>query len=139
LNLLKDLQEESDLTYLFISHDLGVVEYMADEVAVMYVGKVVETGATDDLYERPLHPYTEALLSAVPDPDPGARRRERIVLRGEVADPSRVPPGCPFHPRCRYAQDPCRTEVPALREVAPGRAVSCHFAAGLNLKGVHGT
>ncbi|MDT0541834.1 MULTISPECIES: ABC transporter ATP-binding protein [Streptomyces] len=139
LNLLKDLQEESDLTYLFISHDLGVVEYMADEVAVMYVGKVVETGATDDLYERPLHPYTEALLSAVPDPDPGARRRERIVLRGEVADPSRVPPGCPFHPRCRYAQDRCRTEVPALRQGAPGRAVACHFATDLDLKGVHGT
>ncbi|MGY0055509.1 ABC transporter ATP-binding protein [Streptomyces sp. LZ34] len=139
LNLLKDLQDESDLTYLFISHDLGVVEYMADEVAVMYVGKVVETGATDDLYERPLHPYTEALLSAVPDPDPGARRRERIVLRGEVADPSRVPPGCPFHPRCRYAQDRCRTEVPALREPAPGRAVACHFAGELDLKGVHGT
>ncbi|MFC5805045.1 ABC transporter ATP-binding protein [Streptomyces formicae] len=138
LNLLKDLQDEEDLTYLFISHDLGVVEYMADEVAVMYVGKVVETGATDALYGRPLHPYTEALLSAVPDPDPSARRRERIVLRGEVADPSRVPAGCPFHPRCFYAQDRCRTDVPALREIVPGRTAACHYAGELNLKGVTG-
>ncbi|MCX4835748.1 dipeptide ABC transporter ATP-binding protein [Streptomyces sp. NBC_01016] len=136
LNLLKDLQDESDLTYVFISHDLGVVEYMADEVAVMYVGRVVETGATDALYGQPLHPYTEALLSAVPDPDPAARRRERIVLRGEVADASAVPPGCPFHPRCAYAQDVCRTEVPELRPVAPGRASACHFAGQLDLRGV---
>jgi oligopeptide/dipeptide ABC transporter ATP-binding protein len=140
LNLLKDLQDEERLTYLFISHDLGVVEYMADEVVVMYVGRVVETGATDELYGRPLHPYTEALLSAVPDPDPptepGARRRERIVLRGEVADPSRVPSGCPFHPRCFYAQDRCATEVPALREIRPGRTAACHFAEELDLRGV---
>ncbi|MEU8569347.1 oligopeptide/dipeptide ABC transporter ATP-binding protein [Streptomyces pathocidini] len=136
LNLLKDLQEESELTYLFISHDLGVVEYMADEIAVMYVGRVVETGETDALYARPLHPYTEALLSAVPDPDPSSRRRERIVLRGEVADPSRVPSGCPFHPRCFYAQDRCKTEVPALREIAPGRTTACHFADQLQLRGV---
>ncbi|WP_326793494.1 ATP-binding cassette domain-containing protein (plasmid) [Streptomyces sp. NBC_00841] len=135
LNLLKDLQDESDLTYLFISHDLGVVEYMADEIAVMYVGKVVETGATDELYGQPLHPYTEALLSAVPEPDPGARRRERVVLRGEVADASNVPQGCPFHPRCFYARDRCRTEVPALREIAPGRTSACHFAGELELKG----
>ncbi|MEO3753126.1 oligopeptide/dipeptide ABC transporter ATP-binding protein [Streptomyces sp. B6B3] len=140
LNLLKDLQDEEELTYLFISHDLGVVEYMADEVVVMYVGKVVETGATDELYGAPLHPYTEALLSAVPDPDPpsepGVRRRERIVLRGEVADPSRVPSGCPFHPRCFYAQDRCATEVPALREIRPGRSAACHFAEELDLRGV---
>ncbi|MFF3489849.1 ABC transporter ATP-binding protein [Streptomyces sp. NPDC002795] len=136
LNLLKDLQDESDLTYVFISHDLGVVEYMADDVAVMYVGRVVETGATGELYGQPLHPYTEALLSAVPDPDPAARRRERIVLRGEVADASAVPPGCPFHPRCAYAQDVCRTDVPELRLVAPGRASACHFAGQLDLKGV---
>ncbi|MFI6875277.1 ABC transporter ATP-binding protein [Streptomyces sp. NPDC050400] len=138
LNLLKDLQDESDLTYLFISHDLGVVEYMADEVAVMYVGRVVETGATEEMYGQPLHPYTEALLSAVPDPDPAARRRERIVLRGEVADASNVPSGCPFHPRCAYAQDVCRTDVPALRPVAPGRTSACHFAGQLDLKGVDG-
>ncbi|MCG5217932.1 oligopeptide/dipeptide ABC transporter ATP-binding protein [Streptosporangium sp. KLBMP 9127] len=136
LNLLKDIQEESDLTYLFISHDLGVVEYMADEVSVMYVGRVVETGDTDDLYGRPLHPYTEALLSAVPDPDPSRRRRERIVLKGEVADPSRIPAGCPFHPRCFYAEDRCRTEIPALREIRPGRTAACHFAGELDLKGV---
>ncbi|MFB6788657.1 ABC transporter ATP-binding protein [Streptomyces olivaceus] len=139
LNLLKDLQDESDLTYLFISHDLGVVEYMADEIAVMYVGRVVETGATADLYGQPLHPYTEALLSAVPDPDPSARRRERVVLRGEVADASKVPPGCPFHPRCFYARDRCRTEVPALREIAPGRTTACHYAGELDLEGVDGT
>ncbi|NGN67728.1 ATP-binding cassette domain-containing protein [Streptomyces sp. A7024] len=138
LNLLKDLQDESDLTYLFISHDLGVVEYMADEVVVMYVGKVVETGATDELYANPLHPYTEALLSAVPDPDPAARRRERIVLRGEVADPSRVPSGCPFHPRCFHARERCATDVPALREIRPGRKAACHFAEELDLTGVRG-
>ncbi|WP_049565719.1 ABC transporter ATP-binding protein [Streptomyces sp. SBT349] len=136
LNLLKDLQDEEELTYLFISHDLGVVEYMADEVVVMYVGRVVETGATDELYGGPLHPYTEALLSAVPDPDPAARRRERIVLRGEVADPSRVPFGCPFHPRCFHARDRCATEVPALREIRPGRTAACHFAEELELRGV---
>ncbi|GAB2964613.1 dipeptide ABC transporter ATP-binding protein [Streptomyces pseudoechinosporeus] len=137
LNLLKDLQDEQELTYLFISHDLGVVEYMSDEVVVMYVGKVVETGATDELYAAPLHPYTEALLSAVPDPDPSARARERIVLRGEVADPSKVPSGCSFHPRCPYARDRCATDVPALRTLAPGRTVACHFAEELDLKGVH--
>ncbi|RKN44935.1 ABC transporter ATP-binding protein [Streptomyces hoynatensis] len=136
LNLLKDLQEQEDLTYLFISHDLGVVEHMADEVVVMYVGRIVETGDTDELYGNPLHPYTEALLSAVPDPDPTARRRERIVLRGEVADPSRVPPGCPFHPRCFYARERCATEVPQLREIRPGRTAACHFAEELELKGV---
>ncbi|WP_114559274.1 ABC transporter ATP-binding protein [Desertihabitans aurantiacus] len=137
LNLMKDLQEAEDLTYLFISHDLGMVEYMADEVVVMYVGRVVETGPTDELYTRPLHPYTEALLSSVPDPDPNtARRPERIVLRGEVADPSDVPPGCPFNPRCFYAEERCRTEVPALREVAPGRRAACHFAETLQLRGI---
>ncbi|WP_020576557.1 ABC transporter ATP-binding protein [Actinopolymorpha alba] len=135
LNLLKDLQQESALTYLFISHDLGVVEYMADEVVVMYVGKAVEVGATEELYHRPLHPYTEALLSAVPDPDPTARR-EQIVLGGEVADPSNVPTGCPFHPRCFYAKDRCKAEVPALREVLPGRQAACHFAEELSLRGI---
>jgi peptide/nickel transport system ATP-binding protein len=137
LNLLKDLQDEEDLTYLFISHDLGVVEYMADEVVVMYAGRVVETGATDELYGAPRHPYTEALLSAVPDPDPTARRRERIVLRGEVADTSRVPSGCAFHPRCFYARDRCATEVPALREIGGGRTAACHYAEELTLRGVN--
>lgn len=137
LNLLRDLQDDSNLTYLFISHDLGTVEYMADEVVVMYVGRVVESGPTADLYAQPQHPYTEALLSAVPDPDPNAaERQERIVLRGEVADPSKVPSGCPFHPRCFYAQDRCRTEVPELREIRPGRRSACHFAEELELRGI---
>ncbi|MGW1344618.1 ABC transporter ATP-binding protein [Kribbella sp. NPDC002412] len=136
LNLLKDLQEESGLTYLFVSHDLGIVEHVADDVAVMYVGKLVESASTDELYSKPLHPYTEALLSAVPDPDPASRgKRSRIMLRGEIADPSKVPPGCPFSPRCGYAEDRCRTEVPQLREVG-GRRVACHFAEQLDLKGV---
>jgi oligopeptide/dipeptide ABC transporter ATP-binding protein len=136
LNLLKDLQEESGLTYLFVSHDLGIVEHVADDVAVMYVGRVVETASTDQLYSRPMHPYTEALLSAVPDPDPGSRgRRSRIKLRGEIADPSNTPPGCPFHPRCGYAEERCKTDVPPLREVG-GRRVACHFAEQLDLKGV---
>ncbi|GAB2607611.1 ABC transporter ATP-binding protein [Kribbella endophytica] len=136
LNLLKDLQEESGLTYLFVSHDLGIVEHIADDVAVMYVGKVVETASTDELYTRPLHPYSEALLSAVPDPDPRSRgQRSRIQLRGEIADPSRTPPGCPFHPRCGYAEARCKTDVPQLREIG-GRKVACHFAEQLELKGV---
>ena len=137
LNLMKDLQEDENLTYLFISHDLGMVEYMADEVVVMYVGRVVETGPTAELYRRPQHPYTEALLSAVPNPDPSAARaRERIVLQGEVADPTNVPSGCPFRTRCAYAQEKCRTDQPPLREVAPGRRVACHFAQELQLRGI---
>jgi peptide/nickel transport system ATP-binding protein len=136
LNLLKDLQEESGLTYLFVSHDLGIVEHVADDVAVMYVGKLVESASTEELYSKPLHPYTEALLSAVPDPDPASRgKRSRIMLRGEIADPSKVPPGCPFNPRCAYAEKRCRTEVPQLREIG-GRRVACHFAEQLDLKGV---
>jgi peptide/nickel transport system ATP-binding protein len=136
LNLLKDLQEESGLTYLFVSHDLGIVEHVADDVAVMYVGKLVESASTEELYSKPLHPYTEALLSAVPDPDPASRgKRSRIMLRGEIADPSKVPPGCPFSPRCGYAEERCRTEVPQLREIG-GRRVACHFAEQLDLKGV---
>jgi oligopeptide/dipeptide ABC transporter ATP-binding protein len=136
LNLLKDLQDESGLTYLFVSHDLGIVEHVADDVAVMYVGKLVESASTEELYSKPLHPYTEALLSAVPDPDPASRgKRSRIVLGGEIADPSKVPPGCPFNPRCAYAEKRCRTEVPQLREVG-GRRVACHFAEQLDLKGV---
>ncbi|WP_147915634.1 ABC transporter ATP-binding protein [Ruania zhangjianzhongii] len=137
LNLMKDLQDDEDLTYLFISHDLSMVEYMADEVVVMYVGHVVETGPTAELYRRPQHPYTEALLSAVPNPDPSsARGRDRIVLQGEVADPSNVPSGCPFRTRCAYAQEKCSTEVPELREVAPGRRVACHFSEQLGLRGI---
>jgi peptide/nickel transport system ATP-binding protein len=136
LNLLRDLQEESGLTYLFVSHDLGIVEHVADDVAVMYVGKLVESASTEELYTKPLHPYTEALLSAVPDPDPASRgQRERIKLHGEIADPSKVPAGCPFHPRCGYAEDRCATDVPQLRELG-GRKVACHLAEQLDLKGV---
>ncbi len=135
LNLMQDLQAQLGLTYLFISHDLGVVEYIADRVAVMYVGKLVEVADTDALFRAPMHPYTEALLSAVPKPDPRVRSK-RIVLEGEVADPANPPSGCYFHPRCRYAKDLCRTERPSLREAAPGHSAACHFAPELRLQGV---
>jgi peptide/nickel transport system ATP-binding protein len=157
LNLLQDLQQELGLTYLFVAHDLSVVEHISDRVAVMYVGKLVEEAETEELFERPLHPYTEALLSAVPKPNPRLRRRsiavngayagtgsdsagmKRIVLRGEVADPSNPPPGCYFHPRCPYAIDICKTEAPVLRTLLPGRSVSCHRADELQLVGVPST
>jgi peptide/nickel transport system ATP-binding protein len=135
LNLLQDLQKEMDLTYLFISHDLSVVEYIADRVAVMYVGKLVEMASTAELYDEPLHPYTEALLSAVPRPDP-RERSQRIVLQGDVPDPSNTPSGCYFHPRCQYAKDRCSQEEPVLREVRTGHMVSCHFAEELSLRGI---
>jgi peptide/nickel transport system ATP-binding protein len=137
LNLLQDLQRELGLTYIFVAHDLSVVEYICDRVAVMYVGKLVEVAETEDLFLRPLHPYTEALLSAVPVPDPRLRgTRERMVLKGEVADPSNPPGGCYFHPRCAYAQERCQTEEPALRQITPGRFAACHFAEELSLRGV---
>jgi peptide/nickel transport system ATP-binding protein len=132
LNLLSDLQEELDLTYLFIAHDLSVVRHICDRVAVMYVGKLVETADTDSLFLAPRHPYTEALLSAVPVPDP-RKKTKRIILQGEVADPGNPPPGCVFHPRCRYAQVICRKEEPDLVEVGEGRHSRCHFAGELVL------
>ena len=135
INLLQDLQRELGLTYLFIAHDLSVVRHIADRVAVMYVGRLVELAPVEQLFEQPRHPYTEALLSAVPVPDP-RKRTEEIPLAGEVADPSNPPPGCPFHPRCRYVEDRCRTEAPPLDEVAPGRFVRCHLAAELELQGM---
>jgi peptide/nickel transport system ATP-binding protein len=135
LNLLQDLQAEFGLTYLFITHDLSVVEYLANRVAVMYVGKLVEVASTDQLFASPQHPYTEALLSAVPKTTPG-RKRKRIILPGEVADPASPPEGCYFHPRCQYVRDRCRTEAPALREIRPGHRVACHFAEELSLSGV---
>jgi len=135
LNLLQKLRHDLGLTYLFIAHDLSVVRHIADRVAVMYVGKIVEMAPVDRLYAQPAHPYTEALLAAAPPPDP-ARREAPLLLPGEVADPSAPPPGCPFHPRCRHAQETCRSEVPALREIAPGHQVSCHLADELNLQGM---
>jgi peptide/nickel transport system ATP-binding protein len=135
LNLLKSLQERFHLSYLFIAHDLSVVEHISDAVAVMYVGKIVERAETETLYHNPLHPYTEALLSSVPKPDPQAEK-ERIVLEGEVPSPANPPSGCYFHPRCSYAQDICSQEEPPLREIEPGHFAACHFAEELTLRGV---
>ncbi len=136
LNLLQDLQEEFNLTYLFIAHDLSVVEHISHRVAVMYVGKIVELATTEELFTKPLHPYTEALLSAVPKPDPRLRNSViRIRLEGEVADPSDPPSGCYFHPRCRHARDRCRHEEPAVREIGNDHWVACHFAEELELRG----
>jgi peptide/nickel transport system ATP-binding protein len=135
LNLLQDLQEQFHLTYLFVAHDLSVVEHISDRVAVMYVGKLVEMAETDELFLHPLHPYTEALMSAVPKADPHYRSR-RIVLEGDVADPSNPPSGCYFHPRCRYAKDICKTESPQLRELRHDHFVSCHRSEELTLAGV---
>jgi len=135
LNLLQDLQQEFKLTYLFVAHNLSVVKYISDRVAVMYVGKIVELADSDELFAHPLHPYTEALLADVPKPDPRLRSK-RIVLRGEIADPSNPPPGCYFHPRCLYAQENCKVDPPPLREVHPGHWAACHYAEELNLHGV---
>lgn len=137
LNLLQDLQEEYQLTYLFVSHDLSVIEYLCDRVAVMYVGKLVELADTDSIFTNPQHPYTEALLSAVPKPDPRLRKgKQRIVLEGDVADPSNPPSGCYFHPRCRYAKEICANELPELRNRSDGHMVACHFADELELSGI---
>lgn len=125
LNLLLELQEQMGLTYLFVAHDLSVVKHICERVAVMYVGKLVEVAPAEQLFVNPLHPYTEALLSAVPRPDP-RRRASRITLEGDVADPAHPPLGCYFHPRCRYATGLCREDVPSLVEEQPGHFVSCH-------------
>jgi oligopeptide transport system ATP-binding protein len=129
LNLLADLQQRRRLTYLFIAHDLAVVKHVADHVAVMYLGKIVEQAPAATLYAAPRHPYTTSLLSAVPVPDPRSQR-QRIVLAGDVPSPAHPPPGCPFHPRCPHPKKDarCRTEPPALREVVPGQLAACHFA-----------
>ncbi|MCY4078852.1 MAG: ATP-binding cassette domain-containing protein [Caldilineaceae bacterium] len=142
LNLLKELQHQLGLTYLFVAHNLAVVKYEADRVAVMYAGKIVEIGETEELYTSPRHPYTEALISAAPNPDPDTKHRARIVLAGEVADPGNLPAGCAFHPRCRYAEDRCRQEAPELVDVGGSEGQShfsaCHFAESLELTGIAG-
>ena len=135
LNLLQDLQKEFHLTYLFIAHDLSVIEHISDRVAVMYVGKIVEMAETEELFLKPKHPYTEALLSAVPIPDPKSKTM-RIVLPGEVANPAHPPSGCYFHPRCNYAQSICKDKQPTWEEAAPAHLTACHFAGQLKLKGV---
>lgn len=132
LNLLQDLQSQLQLTYLFISHDLSVVRHLTDRVAVMYVGKIVEVAETEELFHNIKHPYTEALLSSAPKPDPRARRKQ-AAFKGEVPDPANPPGGCYFHPRCHYAKDQCKSESPPLREVQPGHWSACHFAEELEL------
>ena len=137
LNLLAELRKKYELSYIFIAHDLSVVEHISDRVAVMYLGKIVEISDAKTLYHSPLHPYTEALISAVPMPDPKIQReRELIQLEGDVPDPSQPPTGCHFHPRCRYATDICKVEIPELREIRPGVKVACHLSEKLELQGV---
>ncbi|MEX2562347.1 MAG: ABC transporter ATP-binding protein [Nitriliruptoraceae bacterium] len=139
LNLLAELQTEFGLTYLFIAHDLSVVRYISDRVAVMYLGRIVELADTMDLFESPQHPYTAGLLAAIPIPDPTIER-DRAIVGGDVPSPSQPPPGCHFHPRCPFAEERCRTEVPELRTVRNGAgtetSVACHFAEELALPGV---
>jgi peptide/nickel transport system ATP-binding protein len=131
LNLLEDLQQDFGLTYLFIAHDLSVVEHISDRVAVMYLGGIVELATAEELYENPLHPYTEALLSAVPRTDP-----DHVSRRIDVPSPANPPPGCKFHPRCRYARDVCGREVPPWRELSDDHWVACHLADELHLAGI---
>ena len=133
INLLKDLQDDFGLTYLFISHDLSVVENVSDRVAVMYLGKIVEFAPSPTLYRTPLHPYTQALLSAVPVPDPAQNSSERIILKGDVPSPIDPPPGCSFHPRCLFAQDICSKRKPEFREIQDKHFVACFFAGRLEL------
>jgi peptide/nickel transport system ATP-binding protein len=137
LKLLHSLQQQFGLSYLFVAHDLSVVENVSDRVSVMYVGKIVETASTKELYRHPLHPYTEALLSAVPRPDPKAKKK-RIILQGEAPSPANPPTGCHFHPRCPYVQDVCKVDEPPLREVKPNHFAACHFSEELELKGAVG-
>jgi peptide/nickel transport system ATP-binding protein len=132
LNLLLELQSRLGLTFLFVAHDLSVVRHISDRVAVMYVGQLVELAPTKTLFSRPRHPYTSALMRAVPVPDPRIPVGE-VTLKGEVPSPANPPSGCYFHPRCRFATDRCKVEAPALREPSPGHFVRCHFADELDL------
>ena len=132
LNLIEDLQELFGLTYLFIAHNMSVIKHICDRVAVMYVGKIVEVAETAELFGNPLHPYTEALLSAIPQPDP-RNKKKRIVLEGDVPNPANPPSGCYFHPRCSYAKDICSQESPELKEIKPDHFAACHFANELQL------
>lgn len=131
INLLKDMQDEMGLTYLFISHDLSVVKFISDDVGVMYLGQLVETGTKEQIFDNPLHPYTEALLSAVPSFDPSARNVKRIILEGDAPSPANPPSGCRFHTRCPYAHSMCSEEIPENKELEPGHFVMCHKAQGL--------
>ncbi len=135
LNLLQELQQRLGLTLIFIAHDLSVVEHISDRIAVMYVGKIVEMAETEEVLRHPLHPYTEALVSAIPPADPDIRL-ERIPLRGEVPSPANPPSGCIFHPRCNYARDICSHQEPPLTEHQNGHYVACHFASELKLRGI---
>lgn len=132
INLLKDAQEDFGLTYMFISHDLSVVKFISDDIAVMYLGQIVETGSKKQIFDNPLHPYTEALLSAVPSFDPSARNnKKRIILQGDIPSPANPPSGCRFHTRCIYAQDVCKNEVPEYKEIEPGHFTMCHKVNGV--------
>jgi len=135
LNLLKELQELYKITYLFISHDISVVRYMSDRIAVMYAGKVVEVASRDELLAHPVHPYTEALLNAVPRTVTEGRRK-RSILTGDPPDPADLPGGCVFHPRCKYAKDICKDEEPVLRSITSDHYAGCHLAKVLELKGI---
>jgi len=135
LNLLQDLQHDFNLSFIFVAHDLSVVQHISDRVAVMYVGKIAEVAESDELFNNPLHPYTEALMSAIPKPDPKYESK-RIHMQGDVADPSNPPSGCYFHPRCQYAKEICKTTPPVFRELKPDHFVSCHRAEELELSGV---
>ena len=133
INMFDELQDKLDLTYLFIAHDLLVVRHISDRIAVMYLGKMVELADASEIYDRPLHPYTKALISAVPVPDPNvARANQRIALTGEIPSPLHAPSGCPFHTRCPYAQDRCKESMPAVEEIEKGRFVACHRAKEIN-------